>query len=210
MLNDSQEGVAWPSYVDFLSTFIFILIIFLGSLLYLMAQGIRQGQFQQDTTKSIPALVTNGFQPAKGRLELTIPLSGKLQFGKGCPSRNGCATELTEPERSSLTKLANIIGEDHKRCTRIIVRGQADSDKYRNPITGETDEFGNYDLSNKRASIVLRFLLLGCNECSDSFKSQRSKLTLAGVGDTLALKNSPARDNDRTVNIVIDYSGNAQ
>ena len=62
MIQDSQEGVAWPSYVDFLSTFTFVLIIFLGSLIYLMAQGIRQGQFQQDISKSIPVLISGGFQ----------------------------------------------------------------------------------------------------------------------------------------------------
>jgi hypothetical protein len=210
MIQESQEGVAWPSYVDFLSTFTFVLIIFLGSLIYLMAQGIRQGQFQQDVTKSIPVLLNGGFQPAKGRLQLTVPFSGKLEFGKGCPGRNGCPTDLTKEEQNSLLTLANIIGEDHKRCTRIIVRGQADSDKYRDPITGQIDEFGNYELSNKRASMVLRYLLLGCEDCSTSFKAQRSKLTLAGVGDTLAPKTGPARDGDRTVNVVIDYSSNAQ
>ena len=210
MLNDSQEGVAWPSYVDFLSTFIFILIIFLSSLLYLMAQGIRQGQFDQDVAKSIRDLKTFGVRPEKGRLQLTIPLSGKLQFGKGCPGKNGCPTDLTEAERSSLRELADIIGKDHRRCARIVIRGQADSDKYINLTTGEVDEFGNYDLSNRRASMVLRYLLVGCEECSDGFKSLRSKLTLAGVGDTLATKNKTARDDDRTVNIVVDYASNAQ
>jgi hypothetical protein len=210
MVNDSQESVAWPSYVDFLSTFIFVLIIFLSSLLYLMAQGIRQGQFDQDTAKSIPELKGLGFRPKKGRLQLTVPLDGKLQFGKGCPGKDGCPTELTESERSVLRELAERIGKDHRRCARIVIRGQADSDKYRNPITGEVDEFGNYDLSNRRASMVLRYLLAGCEECSDGFKSLRSKLTLAGVGDTLATKNTTARDDDRTVNIVVDYASNAQ
>ena len=210
MIRDSQESVAWPSYVDFLSTFIFVLIIFLSSLLYLMAQGIRQGQFQQDSTKGVPALIAEGFQPVKGRLQDTVPLNGKLQFGKGCPGKTGCPIELTQVEKARLRILADTIGRNYKRCTRIIIRGQADSDKYRDAATGKVDEFGNYDLSNKRASMVLRYLLLECLECSEEFRSQRSKLTLAGVGDTLASKNGPARDDDRTVNVVIDYSSGSQ
>lgn len=208
--DESQENVAWPSYVDFLSTFIFILIIFLGSLLYLMVQGIRQGQFIQDSSRSVPVLISEGFKPIKGRLQLTVPLNGRLQFAKGCPGKIGCSAGLDESEKVALRNLADVVGTQHARCTRIVVRGQADSDKYVNPVTKEVDPLGNYDLSNRRASLVLRYLLLECNDCSDAFKGLRSKLTLAGVGDTLASKSSPARDDDRTVNIIIDYSGNVQ
>ncbi len=210
MFEDSQDAIAWPSYVDFLSTFIFVLIIFLGSLLYLMAQGLRQGQFEHDSARSLPSLLKGGFTATKGRLQITVSLRGKLQFEKGCPDPlKSCAADMTDTEKLGLRNLARIIGDEHQRCTRIVVRGQASSDKYKNPLTGEVDKFGNFDLSNRRASMVLKYLLV-CDECSAQFKAISSKLTLASVGDTLAAKNSPAREEDRTVDIVIDYAGGTQ
>ncbi|HEY3738219.1 MAG TPA: hypothetical protein VGL53_00170, partial [Bryobacteraceae bacterium] len=40
-----DESVGWPSYVDFLSTFSFVLFIFIGSLLFLMHGQIGERAF---------------------------------------------------------------------------------------------------------------------------------------------------------------------
>jgi hypothetical protein len=57
--------------------------------------------------------------------------------------------------------------------------------------------------------MVLKYFLT-CSECSDRFKALRPRLTLAGYGDTLAAKNAPVREEDRTVDIVVDYAGGSQ
>ena len=196
-----EEGVAWPSYVDFLSTFIFILIIFLGSLLFLLANGIRQQQFRNAVSSSWSDFKKLGISPQVGKLHVTLPLSNSLQFDVGCPGKPNCPNDLSDNAKRTLRDVAATIGKKHSACTRIVIRGQSDSTQYAN------DAFGNYDLSNRRASAVLRYLYK-CEDCDPSFQLVRNKLTLAGVGDTLAQKGR-VEVKDRTVNLVIDYAGDA-
>jgi outer membrane protein OmpA-like peptidoglycan-associated protein len=158
--------------------------------------SIPQSQNQASSSGDFQEL---GIKTQNGKLQLTLDLSTHLQFEVGCPGKSTCPDDLDAKARAALRKIAATLGRKHVACTRIVIRGQSDSTRYVN------DPFGNYDLSNRRASIVLRYLYK-CEDCEPSFQKIRNKLTLAGVGDTLAHK-GPGLGTDRTVNLVIDYAG---
>lgn len=204
MIGDEND-VAWPSYVDFLSAFTFVLILFLVAILYMMAQGLRETRFQDVATRTVPKLNRLGFDSSAGRRKLTISLASRLRFANGCPGGANCRLDLTGDQKAAITHLANFLAANFPDCTRIVLQGRADSAQYyRN---GKVDEFGNYALTMERASVVMQFLLTDCAQCSPGFLAMRRKLTLAGVGDTLAQDGGHARADDRTVDIVVDYSG---
>ena len=59
MLEEDQftdENVGWPGYVDFLCTFVFILILFIGSLLFLLSGDIRQRAINRKITPVVTGL----------------------------------------------------------------------------------------------------------------------------------------------------------
>ncbi len=204
-MTGDENDVAWPSYVDFLSTFIFVLILFIVAILYMMAQGLRETRFQDVAARTVPKLSRLGFNSSTGRRKLTISLASRLRFANGCPGGANCQFYLTGDQKAEIAHLANFLAGNYPDCTRIVLQGRADSAQYYS--NGKIDEFGNYALTMERASVVMKFLLTDCAQCSPGFLAMRRKLTLAGVGDTLAPHGGHTRADDRTVDIVIDYSG---
>ena len=57
-----DEGVGWPSYVDFLSTFSFVLFIFIGSLLFLMHGQIGERAFESKVSDYVTRLRKEGIE----------------------------------------------------------------------------------------------------------------------------------------------------
>lgn len=207
----NEEGISWPSYVDFMSTFIFILIIFLGSLVYLMAGSLRQQEFIQQIGPSIVELKalqkeTNAgvdFHVDAIALKVYITLKGQIIFKTGCPNdrRDDCPKTLPVETTETLRKVGKIIAQN-PHCTRVVIEGRADSQKvYRRTSLGklEEDPFGNWELSTNRATEVLKFFW-NCTDCGYDANLFRPKFTLSGLGE------QGPNPEERRVDVTIDYS----
>jgi flagellar motor protein MotB len=193
-----DENMAWPSYVDFLSAFSFVLFIFIGFLLYMLYGQVPEQLFKIRTSKFVGDLRGKdpNLAPRVEGMRLVWDLSKKLNF------RDGSA-ELGAAHRRYLTQVARELprglAEAGPDC-RVVVLGTADSRPFQN------DPFGNWNLSAQRALSVLRFLY-SCNDCGYGAEI-RKKLTLSGEGDTRA--NTRVTSQDRRVDLVIDCTPNAK
>jgi hypothetical protein len=197
----SDDGLAWPSYVDFLFAFCFILVLSLGYMAFIAVQGVEGQDFEREARSGAAALEKLGITPNiyPERRTIEIPLSKFISFEKGCPSKPTCTKELSDEEQEHLRQLARLFSTEFGAAHTIVLRGQADKDK-------GSDDFVNFRLGNDRALAVYRVFFhcavtCGLNDSAGSFR----KVQLANVGDTLA-EVSGSSKQDRTVTIVLEYS----
>ena len=189
---NGDENVAWPSYVDFLSTFTFVLFIFIGSLLFILYGQLPERMFQMRMETFMKQLEVNGTPATIDGHRVRWDLRRQLDFA---PS----SAVLNEKHKTYLRKIAQQLPQglkDGGDC-RIVVLGTADSTPFAN------DPFGNWNLSSQRALRVLEFLHQ-CADCGYGLEMRR-RLTLLGEGDTRADKNRAA-DDDRRVDLILDCS----
>lgn len=203
---DQDDGVAWPSYVDFMSTFIFVLIIFVGGLLYLLSGDIGDRTFHDTVSRPQEQLKEQGiFNWIEGR-KLYISLKDKVVFETGCPDPNKreCRynVELSDENKRSLRTVADIIAKN-PGAKRIVIEGRADTQKYHDK-EGNPDEFRNFELSSRRAEQVLRFFYQ-CEDCGAAYIPEKIRplLVLSGLGNR---KDSSSSQEERRVDVVLDYS----
>jgi flagellar motor protein MotB len=199
ILNQSDEGIAWPSYVDFLSTFIFVLLIFVGSLLYLLSGDIRLQSIQKQFAITAAQLQALGLEGQSHGMHLSISLRHIVTFQIGCPKVNDECDGISPDGEVKLQKVATLLPA-YSRCRQITLQGQTDA------IQPTIDRFANYKLSTRRAETVLEFFSK-CTDCGPEFERVKPKITLAGIGDRNANKNQIDNVEDRTVDIIIDCSG---
>src|SRR5687767_4431339 len=129
MLDTDDAGVAWPSYVDFLSSFVFILMLFLASTVYVVFGAIQEHLVQEEVTATGAALARSGIANTVEGKRIRISLKNKVTFA---PEE----TILNATARSYLRNVGTQIGTVNG-YRRIIVEGYADKLAVRN------DEFGN-------------------------------------------------------------------
>jgi flagellar motor protein MotB len=203
---DQDQGIAWPSYVDFLSTFIFVLIIFVGSLLYIMSGDIGDRTFRDSVARTQTALNDAHIQNWVEGKKLYISLKDQVGFRKGCPDQAipTCPTFLLPENVSHLRNVAAIIAAN-PGWNRIVIEGRADATPYVNS-KGEIDEFKNFDLSARRSMLVLKFFH-DCTDCGYDVSMLRPRLVLSGLGN----KTDTGDDQgERRVDVVLDYSDGLQ
>ena len=202
--DEQDEGIAWPSYVDFLCTFIFVMIIFIGSLLYILS-----GDIGDRTFKVAVANTQNALKQANIRYQVRskkLYIKDQVWFDQGCPDDAipRCPKGLTPDNLAHLREVANIVAKNGG-WNRIVIEGRADKTPYRD-AAGNIDKFKNFDLSARRAMQVLRFFH-DCLNCGYVPDEVRPKLALSGLGN----KNNTGADQDeRRVDIILDYSGDLQ
>jgi flagellar motor protein MotB len=207
--DEQDEGIAWPSYVDFLSTFIFVMIIFIGSLVYILSGDIGDRTFKVAVANTKTALGQAHIDYRLQSKKIYIPLKDQIKFETGCPdaTKVSCPKGLSDENVAYLRKVAKVIAQD-RGWKQIIIEGRADATQYKDG-TGKIDklsEFKNFDLSTRRAMEVLEFFH-DCFDCGYDPKSIRPKLVLSGLGN----KNDTGPDQgERRVDVVLDYSGGLQ
>jgi flagellar motor protein MotB len=183
-----DESVGWPSYVDFLSTFSFVLFIFIGSLLFLMHGQIGERAFASKVSAYVSRIRKEGIEVTVEGRKIRFDLRRQVAFGTR-------QATLTSEHEVYLRKVARELkpGLDAAGQCKVVVLGKADAKKYPN------DPFGNWDLSARRALAVLRFLY-NCNDCGYGLDMQK-RLVLLGEGD---VDSAGASSDDRRVDLVID------
>jgi hypothetical protein len=193
MLFDTQqeEVVAWPSYVDFMSTFIFVLIMFIGTLLFILSGAIGDHTFRESISQTEKALTGANIAYSVNGKRIIIPLTGQVKFDSGCPdqSQTNCKDndDLSKDNQNNLRKVASIIAK-HPGWKRIIIEGRADNKPYtRNGKVLADSKFRNFELSSRRALQVLKFFheCPGCDKPYDK-EAVQPKLVLSGLGSKVS------------------------
>jgi flagellar motor protein MotB len=186
----TDETIAWPSYVDFLSTFAFVLLLFMGGLSYLLTGALASRQFKRQIAYYRNKLKHAGISSWIEGRQLHINMENQLSFVSGKAN--------IEPKYiPALRTVGHLIAEAPGPPRRIVVAGYAD----RQPFAG--DPFGNWNLSARRAEAVVKFFYL-CQDCG--YKTDiRSKLVLIGEGDTSADQEVKNNALDRRVDVILDY-----
>jgi hypothetical protein len=201
IFDGGDDGIAWPSYVDFLFAFSFILVLSLGYMAFVSVSGVEDEVFQREAISGRSALEKMGIKPNinSERKTIEIPLNKFISFEKGCPSKPICPKELSEDEQKSLRGLAGLFSTEFRAARVISLRGQADRDK-------GSDDFVNFRVGNDRALAVYKVFFHCAAACglTDATGSLR-KIQLANAGDTLAEVAGASRQ-DRTVTIILYYS----
>ena len=182
-----DEGIGWPSYVDFLSTFSFVLFIFIGSLLFLMHGQIGERAFAGKVENYVAHLRKQGIEATVEGRKIRYDLRRQVAFGTR-------QATLTAEHESYLRKVARELPAGLKAAgpCKVVVLGKADAQK-------SNDPFSNWDLSARRALAVLRFLY-NCTDCGYGAEMQK-RLVLLGEGD---VDSTSASRDDRRVDLVID------
>jgi outer membrane protein OmpA-like peptidoglycan-associated protein len=194
----AEENVGWPSYVDFLSTFAFILMLFIGSTVYLISDVERRELVAQRMEGLRTTLAASGFHPSAEGNMLRVPLSGKVAF-------EPLKSTLNATAESNLRIAGKEIGTYHG-VQKIVVQGYADRDPVRITLAGgrkADDPFGNLNISVQRALSVLQFFY-DCSDCGYNVSDIRPRLALRGEGDTDANKKQTL-NSDRRVDILIYF-----
>jgi flagellar motor protein MotB len=185
-----NDSVVWPSYVDFLSAFIFILLLLVAILLTLASGNFEQRSFEVNTRSLRTDLDRDKIHYVVEGYKYVISLEGQVTFVTG-------TAVLDQKDEKALQGIANsYIAKYEPRIHRIIIEGHAD----RQPAH---DPFGNWQLSADRAVAVLRFLYL-CDSCGYG-SGVRKKLTLSGQGELDASSLKTDNPNDRRVDIILDF-----
>ncbi len=185
----NEEGIAWPSFVDFLSTFIFVLFLFIGSMLYLQAGDIETSEFLQGSKDLREGLDAEGIESYIRGRTVVIPLKNQVKFEIN-------QSTLTAEHKAFLRKIGARL-RDAIKCRRIVVVGYADATPFKN------DPFGNWRLSSARAQNVLEFFHT-CEDCGFAGEIKQ-KLVLSGEGATGSSSTVPDQAA-RRVDIIIDYT----
>ena len=193
---ESDENIAWPSYVDVLSTFIFVLILFIGSLLYLLSGDIKQKIIDQKLNPIEAGLKGAGIPYTREGSKVIIPLKGKVEFDTN-------EHTLLPQHRLFLREVAHLLNSTD--IESILVKGTADSQKCKNP----EDKFCNWDVSTERASAVLKFFYL-CEDCGYDPGRIRRVLKLAGDGDTGSARTGKDESSERRVDVILDVDAKEQ
>jgi flagellar motor protein MotB len=183
----ADENVGWPSYVDFLSTFVFVLIVFIGSILYLLSGDIHQRLMEQRILPVVTGLTTSGIANYREGNKIILPLKSKVDFDTN-------RVDIRPEHHRYLRQIGRFFADP--AVQRIVILGFADSQPCRN------DPFCNWDLSARRAQEVLKFFYL-CSDCGFNRDEIRRKLTLTGEGNVGSSKAGP---EDRRVDIVLDFN----
>jgi flagellar motor protein MotB len=184
--HSADEHIGWPSYVDFLSTFVFVLIVFIGSLMYLLSGDIHQRVIEQRMRSVIAGLAGTGVAFHRDGDKLVFPLKSKVEFETG-------HVEIQPKQQRYLRDVAkNFV---NPAIRRIVILGFADSQACRN------DPFCNWDLSARRAQEVLKYFYL-CLDCGFDPEVIRKKLTMTGEGNITSVK---ASGEDRRVDIILEF-----
>lgn len=196
--HNADESVGWPSYVDFLSTFIFLLILFIGSLVF-QVSGVIEQRTKTRRLKEISSMMgSSGVPNSVLQNKIFIPLERQVNFAPG-------KAILDEPAKEHLRLVALQItqacSDQHIRCRRIIVEGHADRTPFKN------NPFGNWELSAYRAVQVLQFFY-NCTTCGFEPKI-RTLLVLSGQGDVDATGSIKGDAADRRVDVILDYGKGA-
>jgi flagellar motor protein MotB len=188
----TDENVGWPSYVDFLSTFIFLLILFIGSLVFQVSGVIAKGRMRRELVR-----ISNGIGVPNyvRQNKIFIPLAEQVNFASGSSELDSIALEHLTNVGLQIAKACH---DPKIRCNKIIVEGHADSV----PVKSNP-KFGNWKLSSVRALNVLQFFY-GCGNCGYG-EEIRSRLTLSGEGDIGAKQSRSGNSGDRRVDVVLDY-----
>jgi hypothetical protein len=197
----TDDGLAWPSYVDFLFAFCFILILSLGYMAFSAVRGVEGQDFEREAISGRAALERMKITPIirADQRTIEIPLSTFLIFEKGCPGKLTCAKELSDDQQERLRQLAGLFSTEFGAAHKILLRGQADREK-------GSDDFVNFRLGNERALAVYKVFFRCASACGlDGATGSLRKVQLANVGDTLAAV-SETSELDRTVTIILDYS----
>jgi flagellar motor protein MotB len=185
-----HESVAWPSYVDFLSAFIFVLLLLVAILLTLASGDFEQRAFEANTRTIRADLNKNKIPYVVEGHKYRISLEGQVTFVTN-------TSDLDQNDRDALEEFGKLyIAKNELLIHRIIIEGHADRQAPRDP-------FRNWQLSADRAVAVLRFLYL-CNTCGYG-ESVREKLTLSGQGELDASAQKTDNPNDRRVDIILDF-----
>lgn len=184
----SDESVAWPSYVDFLSTFVFILILFVGCLVFFISDVQVRAQKHKQLEELSRKLSEQKIANVVDGEQIVLSLRGEVEFDSN-------KWELGDKGKEYLRKAGYQIAK-LPTAERIVVQGFADTDKCPN------DEFCNWQYSANRAIEVLKFLYK-CTDCGYGPEVKR-RLVLAGNGDLSAGK--IANRNGRRVDVILDYS----
>src|SRR5579884_2476248 len=82
-MDNSDENVGWPSYVDFLSTFIFVLILFIGSLVFQISGVIAQHKRTQILRAKSDVITRAGIRNIVRQNKILIPLNEQVNFSTG-------------------------------------------------------------------------------------------------------------------------------
>jgi flagellar motor protein MotB len=185
---NSDENVSWPSYVDFLATFSFVLFIFIGSLLYMMYGQLGNRRFAAKVAKYVTHLKQQGIEVSVEGQKIKYDLRRNIAFVPGLAELNADQKEYLRRVAQTLPEGLHAAGD----C-KIVVLGKADSAKFKE------DPFGNWSLSARRALAVLQFLY-DCANCGYG-PEMRGKLVLLGEGD---VESTGVGADDRRVDLVID------
>ncbi|SRR6266481_1780033 len=195
--DDTDENVGWPSYVDFLSTFIFVLILFIGSLVFQVSGVIEQHKRTQVLKAKSEAITKAGIENIVRQNKILIPLNKQVTFASGSVVIDSVASEHL---RIVGMQIARACSDLQVHCRRIIVEGHADQV----PVKGDP-EFGNWKLSANRALQVLRFFY-HCSDCGYGDEI-RSRLALSGQGAVDAKDSVNGDVTDRRVDVILDFGG---
>jgi hypothetical protein len=188
---NEDESVAWPSYVDFLSTFAILMILFAGYMAFLLANGVNDTAFIADTGQQKTIEGTKTTIDANRR-QVQINLNDVLQFESGCPLKSqGCAP-ISDETRHHLQQIARQIESNYPHALTVSVQGRADNAPGSSP-------YRNMEVAGDRALRVFE-IVDQCQECSEEF---RSKLRIYNVGDRETQGVGP---EFRTVFLILDYS----
>jgi hypothetical protein len=186
-----DESVAWPSYVDFLSTFAILMVLFAGYMAFLLANGVNDTAFIADTGK-LAAIDGTKTMVDADRRQVQINLNDVMQFESGCPlKREGCAA-IPNETRARLQEIGRQIEISYTHALTVSVQGRADNAPGSSP-------YRNMEVAGDRALQVFE-ILDQCQQCSGEF---RSKLRIYNVGDKETQGVGP---EFRTVFLILDYS----
>jgi flagellar motor protein MotB len=189
-----DENVGWPSYVDFLASFAFVLIFFVSWSVYLMTGAEKEREIQAHLEDIRTTFVKAGFEAVVEGHELRIPLRNKVSFQLN-------DYKLDDTARKNLQQAGYMIASN-RNIRRVIVYGYADK------VQPRHDQFFNWQLSVNRAMEVLRYLY-SCSNCGYRLEDIRPKLVLRGEGDLDArtlqgLETQRGDAGDRRVDIILD------
>ncbi len=184
----SDENVGWPSYVDFLATFSFVLFLFIGSLMFLMHGQLGDRLFAAKVAAYVDGVKGQGIEVSVEGRKIKYDLRRNIDFKTK-------SAVLTDKHKDYLRRIAKVLPGGLKAAgdCKVVVLGKADAAKFLDP-------FGNWNLSAQRALAVLQFLY-NCTECGYRPDEIRSRLVLLGEGDVESRGTSP---DDRRVDLVID------
>lgn len=190
----TDESIGWPSYVDFLATFAFVLILFVTWSINLIAGVEREREIHAELQGMQGDFQQAGFEAVIEGAKLRIPLKKKVIFGLS-------ESVLDEKSQANLREAGKKIAA-YPQVRRIIVMGYADKVKPRR------DEFFNWRISVDRAEAVLQFLYM-CDDCGYKREDIRPKLVLHGAGDLDSRQLGTTElltgeEGDRRVDIVLD------